>query len=381
MLAEEHHEAGIFKTVQAVPRNIQIPILAHIFLTWTWAIILDYVHEVDMRVLITGGTGFIGQQLSHGASQRGWQTTVVTRSPDSAAAQNLASKGVSLVKGDVTDRRSLREAMESCSPDVFFHLAGWYELGITRREHRGMWAVNVEGLENTLTLAAEHGIPKTIYTSTTTALGDTGGETVDESFTRRSPPLSYYERTKYEAHAQALRHQASGEPLVIACPAQVMGPGDHSPFGYYSRLFLHGLLPLGWAPEGTFTFGHVKDVAEGLLLAGERGQPGETYFLAGHPMTNHEMMQVWSQITGRRPPSIWLPRSLALTQAVLTAPLLRVLGYPAFISPEVVKSSFVSFRYRSDKAMDQLGVIFRSAEQAWEETLLEEANRAGVSLA
>ena len=138
---------------------------------------------------------------------------------------------------------------------------------------------------------------------------------------------------------------------------------------------------MGWAPEGAFTFGHVKDVAEGLLLAGELGQPGEMYFLAGQVQTTHEMMQMWSQITGRRPPPIWLPRSLAMAQAVFTAPLLRSLGHPAFISPEVVRSSFVSFRYRSDKAMDQLGVVFRSAEQAWEETLQEEAKRAGVSLA
>ncbi|HEY47097.1 MAG TPA: NAD-dependent epimerase/dehydratase family protein [Anaerolineae bacterium] len=333
-----------------------------------------------MRAMITGGTGFIGQQLSRGALQRGWEITVVTRGPDSAASQILAGMGVTLVKGDVTDRRSFQEALEGCSPDIYFHLAGWYELGIPRRAKRRMWTVNVEGLENALSLAAIHGIPKTVYTSTTTALGDTGGELVDETFTRHSPPLSYYERTKYEAHTRALRHQSSGEPLVIACPAQVMGPGDHSPFGYYSRLFLRGLLPMGWAPEGAFTFGHVNDVAEGLLLAGERGQPGEIYFLAGQVLTNHEMMQIWSQTTGRRPPSIWLPRSLAMAQAMFTAPLLRALGHPAFISPEVVRSSFVSFRYRSDKATDQLGVSFRSAEQAWEETLLEEAKRAGVSL-
>jgi dihydroflavonol-4-reductase len=334
-----------------------------------------------MRALITGGTGFIGQQLCDGALQRGWRTTVVTRTPDSAAAQILAGKGVNIVKADVTDRCSLQEALERSSPDIFFHNAGWYELGIPRREQRRMWAVNVDGVENALALAAEYGIPKIIYTSTTTALGDTGGELVDETFTRRSPPLSYYEQTKYEAHTLALRHQSSGEPLVIACPAQVMGPGDHSPFGYYARLFVRGLLPMGWAPEGAFTFGHVRDVAEGLLLAGERGQPGEMYFLAGQVLTTHEMMQIWSQITGRRPPSIWLPRSLATAQSIFTAPLLRALGHPAFISPEVVRSSFVSFRYRSDKALDHLGVVFRSAEQAWQETLQEEARRAGVRLA
>lgn len=335
-----------------------------------------------MRVLITGGTGFIGQYLTRGAIKRGWQVTLLVRQPDAATARALASEGAGLVLGDVTDRRSLGAAFGVATPDLVFHNAGWYELGIPRRARRHMWAVNVEGVENVLTLAAEHGIPKVVYTSSTTALGDTGGDLVDETFIRRTPPVTYYERTKAEAHNLALRHQAAGEPIVIACPAQAIGPGDHSPFGYFVRLFVRGRLPpLIWAPEGAYTFGHVEDVANGLLLAGERGQPGEIYFLAGYVLVMREILSVWGETTGRRPPFIWLPRSVALAQAAIVAPLLRLLGQPAFISPEVVRSSFVSFRYRSDKAVDQLGVVFRPAEQAWQETLREEAARAGLGRA
>jgi uncharacterized protein YbjT (DUF2867 family) len=128
-----------------------------------------------------------------------------------------------------------------------------------------------------------------------------------------------------------------------------------------------------WAPEGAFTFGYVEDVARGLLLAGELGNEGEIYFLAGAVMTNREVMRVWGEVTGRRPPFIWLPRLLALAMGTLAAPLLRMVGQPAFISPEVVRSTFASFRYRSDKAIEQLGASFRSGEQAWKETLLGES--------
>ena len=99
-----------------------------------------------MRVLITGGTGFIGQYLTRGAIKRGWQVTLLVRQPDAATARALASEGAGLVLGDVTDRRSLGAAFGVATPDLVFHNAGWYELGIPRRARRRMWAVNVEGV-------------------------------------------------------------------------------------------------------------------------------------------------------------------------------------------------------------------------------------------
>ncbi len=331
-----------------------------------------------MRVLISGGTGFIGKHLTHTALQRGWEVTLIVRKPDSDAARDLAGKGASLVLGDVTDRASLDAAFTVTQPELFFHNAGWYELGISYRRRRRMWAVNVEGTENALTLAASHGVGKSIYTSSTTALGDTGGEVADEGFMRTAEHLSYYEYTKSEAHAVGLRHRAAGEPVVIACPAQVVGPGDHSAFGQLARLFMRGLLPpITWGAESWFTFGHVEDVAESLILSGEKGKIGELYFIGGETITLRRMMEVWGDAANRAPPFIWLPRSIALAQAALIAPLLRLAGKPAFISPEVVRSSFVSFRYSSAKAEAQLGARFRSAEQAWSDTI--EAEMAQTS--
>jgi dihydroflavonol-4-reductase len=341
----------------------------------------DDSKEADVRVLITGGTGFIGRPLSKRALQKGWQVTLMVRNTDTASARELTGEGATLVRGDVTDRNSLKAAFEAASPELYFHVAGWYELGVPRSDRRHMWAVNVDGLDNGLALAAEYGVQKTVYTSSTTALGDTGGEVVDETFVRRTPPITYYEYTKHEAHKLAKQHQSLGTPIVLACPAQAIGPGDHSPFGHFARLFVRGLLPpLIWAPDGAFTYGYVDDVANALVLAAEHGQVGETYFIAGKVLTNRAMMRVWGEVTGRRPPFIWLPRPVALAQSMLVAPLLRLMGQSAFISPDTVRSSYASFRYRSDKAEHQLGASFRSAEQAWAETLQAEAIKADVRI-
>jgi nucleoside-diphosphate-sugar epimerase len=198
----------------------------------------------------------------------------------------------------------------------------------------------------------------------------------DETFQRTSRPITYYEQTKTEAHTLAREFQAQGLPLVIACPAQVIGPGDHSAFGWYARLYVRGLLPpVVWAPDGTFTFGHVDDVAEGLALAAEKGRIGETYFVGGGTISLRRLMPIWKQAVGGIPPFIWLPKPLAVMQGRLIEPILHLLGVSAFISREVVEGSFVSYQYSSEKAKRELGWQPRSVEQAWIDTLRAEKAR------
>jgi dihydroflavonol-4-reductase len=333
-----------------------------------------------MDVLITGGTGFIGRRLVAAGLRRGWAVSVLVRRPDSPQARGLATQGARLVMGDLTDRGSLVRALDVTRPTLFFHTAGWYELGIPRRARRRMWAVNVEATEVMLSLAIQAGVQRAVCTSSTSAFGDTRDKVADESWVRSGGPTSYYEATKVEAHRIAVRHQQAGEPIVIAAPAQVMGPGDHSPFGNMARWYARGRLPrVGWAPESAFTFGHVEDVAEGMARVGEAGRLGETYFLGGQIMTVRRMMQVWAEVGGRRPPGLWLPRPVALVQALLAAPLLRLAGQPAFLSTESVRSSFISLRCASDKARRELGVEFRPADQAWRETLEQELGERDAS--
>jgi len=327
----------------------------------------------SLKVLITGGTGFIGNRLTIGALERGWSVSVLTRRPETPRARAVALAGARLLLGDVTDRDSLRRALEVAQPQRLLHGAGWYELGIRRSARRRMRAVNVDGVENVLSLAVENGVDRVVYVSSTTALGDTGGLVADERFERRAPARSWYEATKAEAHALALRHQQMGEPLLIAAPAQVVGPGDHSAFGVLARLFVRRRLPpLGWGPEGAFTFAHVEDVAQAILAVGERGRIGETYFLGGETLTVRQLMEVWKRVERRRPVWGWLPRPLAMVQAALLTPFLRLAGQPAFLSTEVVRSGYASFRYSSAKVIGEIGVTFRPAARSWEETLESE---------
>ncbi len=79
------------------------------------------------------------------------------------------------------------------------------------------------------------------------------------------------------------------------------------------------------------------------------------YFFGAGSIVLRDLMPVWKEAVGGIPPFIWLPKPLALAQGALVEPILRLLGVPAFISREVVASSFVSFRYSSEKAKRELG--------------------------
>jgi nucleoside-diphosphate-sugar epimerase len=326
-----------------------------------------------MRVLIAGGTGFIGRHLTQNALQKGWDVHLITRNPASTDAAQMAQEGASLILGDITDAKRMLDIFSQVRPAYYFHNAGWYELGIPASKHAKMWSINVDGLENALNAAERTPVEKIVVTSSTTALGDTGGKIVDERFERRSPAFSWYEHCLHEAYQVAAERIEAGLPIVIGSPAQVIGPGDHSVFGIMLRLFLRRLLPPTlWGPEGAFSFIHVEDVASGLIRIMEDGCIGENYFLAGSVMTNREMVAFWREQTGRFFPVIWIPRSMAILAGYLAAPLLRTIRQTAFISPEVVRSSYVSFRYSNEKVCDELGVTLRTAREAWADTITVE---------
>ncbi len=330
-----------------------------------------------MRALIAGGTGFIGQRLSAGALERGWEVFVLTRHPQAEPARRLRGLGAELIPGDLTRMESLQSAFDTARPDVYLHNAGWYELGIPRAARGRMRQVNVGGLQNALDAAQAWGLPRIVVTSSTTALGDTLGVMADESFQRQTPPGSWYEQTLIEANERIQAGRERGQAIIVGRPAQVIGQGDHSPYGRLFRMYQRRLLPpLVWGPDGAFSFVHVEDTAQALLRLAESGEAGSDYFIAGGVMTNRAMLETWVKALGRRTAFLWLPRSLAMITGGLMAPMLRLAGQPAFISPEVVRSSFVSFRYSSEKIQRELGVQFRDARQAWLDTIDAEVQRA-----
>ncbi len=324
-----------------------------------------------MRIFLTGGTGFIGQYLTQALLRRGWEVSALVRNPQSDEARVLQTMGAALVPGDVTDRESMRAPMTGV--DMVVHNAAWYEVGITKSARKLMQAINVTGTDNVLSLAQELSIPRTVYVSSNTYYGDTGGIARDETYQRQKPYRSYYEQSKAEAHEVALHYQRAGLPLIIVCPAHVFGPNDHSPFGYFLRLYLNGLMtPAGFSPEMKLSPAHAADISEGIALAAEKGQPGQIYNLAGDTMSLHEIFQLWNTQPGGFKVRFYVPRWLAGLAMAPFGPVLHWLGLPAFFSWETVRGSSISYNISSAKAQRELGWTYMPVKEMWLSIIADE---------
>lgn len=325
-----------------------------------------------MKAFVTGGTGFIGRRVIDKLLERGYDVYALVRNP--AAARDLQAKGVHLVEGNINYRESMRSAMQGS--DVVFHIAGWYQLG--SRDQSQAERINVDGTRNVLGLAHELGVPRIVYTSTVGVFGDTKGALVDESYRMPAdqPFLTEYERTKWKAHYEvALPLIEQGAPVIIVQPGGVYGPGDPSLIGEMMRAFLRGMFSILPGPEMALTYAHVDDVAEGHILAAEKGKIGESYILAGPAIPLGEMLQIWAEVTGRPAPVASIPARYLKP----FAPLLEVIGHyvplPPLISRDAVAVLDATYGGRANKAHRELGWGTRSLVEGMRQTFAEMAEQ------
>ena len=315
-----------------------------------------------MKAFVTGGSGFIGQRVVRKLVARGYDVYALARSKRSQ--EIVESLGATAVPGDITDTASMREAMKGS--DVVFHIAAWYKLGSP--DWPQAEAINVGGTRKVLRLAHELGVPKIVYTSTIAVFGDTKGQLVDETYYSEGPFLSEYDRTKWLAHYKvALPMIEKGAPIMIVMPGGVYGPGDTSIIAEMMRLFYRG-MPILPGPETTLTYAHVEDVAEGHLLALEKGKIGESYILAGPAIPLGEMFDFWAHLTGRRGAVIHVPARLIRPFAPVMGFLHNSLPLPASFSEEAIRSLGATYIARSDKARAQLGWQTRPLQTGMMET-------------
>jgi dihydroflavonol-4-reductase len=321
-----------------------------------------------MKVFLTGGTGFIGKSLTRQLLGKGWEVLALARKPDGPQAKALAAIGARLVPGDVTDSDSMRSSIMGA--DLVIHNAAHYELGINAASKARMEAINIQGTENVLGLAHEGSVPRTVYVSSVVAKGESTFKACDETYERCAPYKSIYEKTKSEAHAIALDYAARGLPLIIVCPNGVIGPNDHSPWGYFLRMYLNKVMPpLCWEPDSIWSLVEVNDLARGVVLAAEKGRLGETYFFAGESKNRRQHLSYWFEREGLMRTRIWVPDYMAKLTFWPFEPLQRALGLPAFISRETVSASTPHFNYSSLKAQRELGWSHMSAAEMWSRTI------------
>ncbi len=303
-----------------------------------------------MKVFLTGGTGFIGSRVLEKLVARGDEVLALVRSDRSAEA--VVALGAQAVRGDLHNIEALRAGMQGC--DLVFHIAAWYELGAN--DPAEMYRINVGGTRNVLRTAHELEVPKIVYTSSLAVFGDTHGEIVDEGFYQGPPFLTDYDRSKWRAHYEVAKPLIeAGAPVIIVMPGAVYGPGDHSLVGQLMMWFYRGWLLVLPGPETMLTYTHVEDIAEGHILAADRGEPGESYILTGPALKLSELVGMWRVITGKRGPMFSVPAKRLRPLAPVVASLERFIRLPSLFSRDAIAILGASYAARAGKARAELG--------------------------
>jgi dihydroflavonol-4-reductase len=314
-----------------------------------------------MPVLVTGGSGFVGSRVVRRLLARGEAVRCLVRSPGTPA--NLEGLRVELCRGDLRDPDSLRAAVRGC--DVLFHVAADYRLW--SRHPAELYASNVEGTRHLLRAAADAGCRRIVYCSTVGALGlpADGTPGTEETPVALADMVGHYKRSKYLAEQEALAAAASGAPVVIVNPSTPVGPNDVKPTetGRIILRFLNDAMP-AYLDTG-LNLVDVDDVAEGHLLAAERGRVGERYILGNRNLTLREILEMLAALTGKPAPRTRLPYHLVLAIARLNEAVVGgVLGREPGIPTEGVLMARKHMYFDAGRAVRELGLPQSPVEDA-----------------
>jgi farnesol dehydrogenase len=240
-----------------------------------------------MKVLLTGGTGFLGRAIVRALAERGHELVVFARA---ASASGLPG---TLFDGDVRDLAALTRAAAGC--DAMLHAAALVSLW--RRRRADFDDINVGGLKNAVAAAEAARIERVLYTSSFLALPPADGTTPLE--------LNDYQRTKVAADRLSDRYVGEGRPLIRLYPGVVYGPGALTEGNLLGRLIgdhLARKLPGLIGRERRWSYAYIDDVAGGHVAALERGRAGARYVLGGENASQQQVFEIVQQITSRRPP-------------------------------------------------------------------------------
>jgi nucleoside-diphosphate-sugar epimerase len=316
------------------------------------------------RVLVTGGTGFIGQHLVATLAAQGRQVRVLDLRPPGRALPD-----VQYFEGSVLDPGLVDDALDGV--EQVYHLAGLPGMWTPHKDD--FQTVNCGGTQVVIAAARKRGVARFVHCSTESILfhpSPSKDAVAENSVLSADDMPGPYTRSKLLAEKLAAQAAASGFPVVIGCPTMPIGPHDHNltPPAAMLRHFLGERLQLYL--DFIVNFVDVRDAAAGLVLAMEQGQVGHRYILGGESIPLKSVLQLMTAISGRR--SLLIPvsgRASRMTTALMEFVADHVTRRPPSGTVEGVRIALRARALSIEKAQRELGYTPRPIEPALRETI------------
>ncbi|TCD47853.1 NAD-dependent epimerase/dehydratase family protein [Chlorobium sp. N1] len=315
-------------------------------------------------IAITGATGYIGSQLLRSLDSKG-VTGVRVVARNGSGCLDAAGFEAEVVRGDILDQASLEEAFTGI--DTVFHSAGL--ISYTKRSRGDLYRVNVLGTRHVVDACLKAGVRRLVAVSSIAAAGASAdGSPVTESAQFQDwQHRNGYMESKHLAELEVLRGAAEGLEALMVSPGVVIGRDGGNPCSRSSsnevlRLIYEGRIPLH--PAGGTGFVDVRDVAEALVAAWQRGKSGERYLVVGHNLAFGELFGRIGTLRGartRRP--VPIPRVLGLMAGVGGELYSLMTGRPSFISMEAIRLAARMASYSNTKSTEELQVTYRPLEE------------------
>ncbi|MBE7203119.1 MAG: NAD-dependent epimerase/dehydratase family protein [Parafilimonas terrae] len=306
----------------------------------------------DAPILVTGASGFVGSAVARALLKRGQAVRLLVRS--TSPRTNVADLQAEVVTGDLRDRASLDRALQGVRH--LFHVAADYRLWAPDPEE--IVRANLDGTRTVMEAARAAGVERMVYTSSVATLAlRLDGQPVDETAPQDpAKAIGAYKRSKTIAERLVeTMVREHGLPAVIVQPSTPIGPRDvkPTPTGRIIVEAATGKMP-AFIDTG-LNLVHVDDVAEGHLLAWDKGRIGERYILGGQDVDLGTMLGEIARVVGRKPPTVRLPREPLFPLAHAAEFVARFTGKEPFVTVDALKMAKYRMYFSSAKAERELG--------------------------
>lgn len=322
-----------------------------------------------MKCVVTGASGHIGNVLIRNLINKKYEVKAFVLKNENV--DYLKKLNVEICYGDVRDLESLKNAFRGA--DIVFHLAGIIDIGTVNKKF--IYSINVDGTKNVLQACRGEKVKKLVYTSSVHAIPEKPKEEVITEITEFSENKvkGLYAKTKAMATKYLLENVSqdleNNPEIIIVHPSGVIGPFEYIPSNLGQLVIDCSNKKIGAYLDGGYNFVDVRDVANGIVLAAEKGKNGECYILAGHKVSVKELMLEIEKYTKVKMPAFKIARWFAYATGFLSEIYYKIIKQKPLFTSYAVYTLGTNCNFSNEKAKKELGYTIRPIDETIRDTI------------